>query len=231
MIWEDVMKERILIIGQRRSEHPFYPFWINKAYRVFLCAKGQEAWECFLRESPDLVMIDKSLEDMEISTLLTYIRHMSTVPVMITGETISTEEALKLLSLEADLICRDSLSIVEGLAHGIRLMSRWEGKNNNHVKSWNQRDLVIDFPCHEAWVKGKKINLTPIEFRLLEVLSGKEKVFTREELITLAFDMDYDGYDRTVDVHIKNLRGKIQLNYTYIVTVRGLGYRFEGKSD
>ena len=90
---------------------------------------------------------------------------------------------------------------------------------------------MIDFPCHEAWVKGKKINLTPIEFRLLEVLSGKEKVFTREELITLAFDMDYDGYDRTVDVHIKNLRGKIQLNYTYIVTVRGLGYRFEGKSD
>ena len=116
MIGEDTMKERILIIGQRRSEHPFYPFWINKAYQVFLCAKGQEAWECFLRESPDLVMIDKSLEDMEISTLLTYIRHMSTVPVMITGETISTEEALKLLALGADLIYRNSLSIIEGLA-------------------------------------------------------------------------------------------------------------------
>ena len=80
-------------------------------------------------------------------------------------------------------------------------------------------------------VEGKAIQLTPNEFKLLEILSGSDKVFTREELIARAFGLDYQGYDRTVDAHIKNLRAKIQRDEEYIRTVRGIGYRFVGIPD
>jgi DNA-binding response OmpR family regulator len=91
-------------------------------------------------------------------------------------------------------------------------------------------DLVIDRRCHEVRVRGEAVHLTPTEFRLLEVLAGEPgRAFTRLELLGRVFGYDYEGLERTVDTHVKNLRSKIEpsaTNPTYVKTVYGVGYKF-----
>jgi DNA-binding response OmpR family regulator len=94
-------------------------------------------------------------------------------------------------------------------------------------------DLVISFLRHEVTVAGKPANLTPTEFRLLEALVREPgRAFSRSELLDRAFGYDYAGVERTVDVHIMNLRRKIEPGgeWRYIATVPGLGYRFEARN-
>ena len=91
-------------------------------------------------------------------------------------------------------------------------------------------DLTVDFTRHEAFLDGKPLNLTPVEFRLLGVLVKEPgRVFNRAQLIEKAMGYDFDGFDRTIDVHILNLRRKLEPNPAhprYIKTVYGAGYRF-----
>jgi DNA-binding response OmpR family regulator len=92
-------------------------------------------------------------------------------------------------------------------------------------------DMVVDFVRHEARVDGDSIHLTPKEFRLLETMAKQPgRVFSRLELLEHAFGFDYGGFERTVDVHVMNLRKKIEpdpAQPTYVHTVYGLGYKFE----
>lgn len=92
--------------------------------------------------------------------------------------------------------------------------------------------MYIDIPKHIVRKAGKPVKLTPNEFKILSVLAqNPHKVFTRSHLVSLAFGYDFEGFDRTVDTHIKNIRQKIEDNARepkYIVTVYGVGYKFEG---
>ncbi len=101
------------------------------------------------------------------------------------------------------------------------------------IISFNGDDLVIDNLKHEVVKKGKTINLTPNEYKiLLTLLKYPSKTFSREELVRSAFGDDYDGYNRNIDAHIKNLRHKLEddsRNPKYILTVHGVGYRFGGE--
>ena len=91
--------------------------------------------------------------------------------------------------------------------------------------------LEVDFVRHEARVEGVPVHLTPKEFTLLEILIKQPgRVFTRLELLELAFGFDYQGFERTVDVHVMNLRKKIEVDPAhprYVQTVYGVGYKFE----
>ena len=104
---------------------------------------------------------------------------------------------------------------------------------NETAMVFNKGDLVIDTESHEVQKNGSSVSLTPVEFELLIRMSKHpKKVFTREELITFALGSDYEGYDRTIDTHIKNLRQKIETNSKepeYILTVYGIGYKFGGE--
>ncbi len=95
----------------------------------------------------------------------------------------------------------------------------------------NNGDLEVNFDSHVIKKKGVIISLTPNEYKLFIAMAKyPHKTFTREELIEIAFGIDYDGYDRTIDSHIKNLRSKIETDNTspqYIITVRGVGYKFD----
>jgi DNA-binding response OmpR family regulator len=97
------------------------------------------------------------------------------------------------------------------------------------------RELTLDLKAHQAFLSSRPVALTPREFRLLETfMKFPDRTFTREELVERVFDHSYDGFDRTVDVHIKNLRRKIEpdrLLPTYIRTVYGVGYRFSSKDE
>jgi DNA-binding response OmpR family regulator len=100
--------------------------------------------------------------------------------------------------------------------------------------SWNDGDLEMDFESHTVKKKGSKIKLTPSEFKILSCLvKYPGRVFTREELIDRALGADFDGFERTIDSHVRNLRGKIEddsANPKYVLTVREVGYKFgEGR--
>ena len=100
---------------------------------------------------------------------------------------------------------------------------------------WKDKDLSIDFESNEACKRGEAISLTPSEWKILSALMGHpKKVYTREELIGLVFGPDFDGYDRVIDTHIKNLRKKLEDNPkqpVYVKTVHGLGYKFGGEEQ
>lgn len=99
--------------------------------------------------------------------------------------------------------------------------------------SYNNGDLEIDFESHIVKKNGFNVKLTPNEFRILSALiKYPNKVFTRDELISVAFNNDFDGYDRAVDSHIKNIRQKIEndsKNPKYLLTIHGVGYKFGGE--
>jgi DNA-binding response OmpR family regulator len=101
------------------------------------------------------------------------------------------------------------------------------------VLSFNEEDLTIDLLKHEVKKQGEVVNLTPNEYKLLvTMVKYPQKVFTREELIIVALGGEFDGFDRTIDSHIKNLRQKIEMDTKdrkYILTVHGVGYRFGGE--
>ena len=104
-----------------------------------------------------------------------------------------------------------------------------------NVQAWNNSDLVIDYELVKVKKAGEEISLTPIEWKLLSLFSKyPNKVFTRDELIEQVFDIDFDGYDRVIDTHIKNLRKKIEddpKKPKYICTIHGMGYRFGGSKQ
>ncbi|KAA8679053.1 winged helix-turn-helix transcriptional regulator [Clostridium sp. HV4-5-A1G] len=97
---------------------------------------------------------------------------------------------------------------------------------------FNEGDLIIDNLSYEVKKSGETVNLTPIEYKILSVMvNHPEKIFTREELISIALEKNFDGYNRAIDSHIKNLRQKIETDSkkpAYILTVRGIGYKFGG---
>jgi DNA-binding response OmpR family regulator len=101
------------------------------------------------------------------------------------------------------------------------------------MMSFNEDDLVIDTLKYEVKKRGNIVNLTPNEYKLLmTMVKYPDKAFTREELICMVLGEDFDGYDRTIDTHIKNIRQKIETdpkNPKYIMTIHGIGYRFGGE--
>lgn len=98
---------------------------------------------------------------------------------------------------------------------------------------WNDGDLEIDFLQRLVKKQGFAVSLTPIEWKILcAFIKYPQKVFTRDDLILAAFDADFDGYDRVIDTHIKNLRKKLEddpRKPAYIQTVHGIGYQFRGE--
>jgi DNA-binding response OmpR family regulator len=110
------------------------------------------------------------------------------------------------------------------------VLRRADQETNREPTEMRFDDLVIDRRSHQVRVQDRAVALTPTEFSLLEVLAGEPgRAFSRLELLDRVFGFDFEGFERTVDVHIKNLRKKIEPNPkqpTYIQTVYGLGYRF-----
>ena len=98
--------------------------------------------------------------------------------------------------------------------------------------SWNGNDLQSDFEHNEVRKQGHLLSLTPSEWKILSALiRDPQKVFSRDNLIDLVFGLDFDGYDRVIDTHIKNLRKKVETDPkkpVYVKTVHGLGYKFGG---
>jgi DNA-binding response OmpR family regulator len=193
---------------------------------------GEAALAACARRIPDLVILDLMLPKVDGREVCRRIRETSQTPIIML--TARDEETDKLLGLElgADDYITKPFSPREVLAR-VRAVLRRGGREA--VEMVRVGDLIIDLRAHEVSLEGRRVDLTPTEFRLLEILAGHpNQVFTRMQLIDRVQGHAFEGYERTVDAHIKNLRGKVEpdpRNPRYILTVYGVGYKFQTAAE
>lgn len=206
----------------------------NSGYSVFMAFSGKEALDKFDMLNPSLIVLDLMLPDIPGEEICKIIRKKSRVPIIMLTAKIEEDDILTGLNIGADDYVTKPFSPRQLTARVTAVLRRLddEAVPLSSILSYDNAHLVIDTLKHEIRKNGIPVNLTPIEFKLLMTLvKYPSKTFNREELICLVFGADFDGYDRTVDAHIKNLRQKIENDSKsprYILTVHGVGYRFGG---
>ena len=203
----------------------------KEGYRVWCTVKGIEGLELFKKEDFQLVILDLMLPDIDGEEICERIRNISDVHIFMLTAKGDLSNRIEGLNIGADEYLVKPFSPRELTARVNALFRRIKGSSFEAL-SFDNGNLQIFKEERMVKVKGKDVNLTPNEFAILYTLaSNKGKVFTREMLIEAAFNMDFEGFDRTVDVHIKNIRKKIEedsKNPKYILTVTRVGYKFGG---
>lgn len=181
------------------------------------------------------VILDLMLPDIDGEILLQEIKEKEDIPVLILSAKSQIEDKLAGLSLGADDYITKPFNPKEVVLRVRNILKRFEKQKEFAIKTFNDGKIKINEKSFEMLIDGKKVNLTATEFKILIMLINKGgEVLTREEIIKKALGYDYEGYDRTVDAHIKNIRNKIKEvddNLNCIQTVYGLGYRFTCKED
>lgn len=206
----------------------------QEGYKVACAGDGEEALELLIKNRYDLVILDLMLPGISGFEVCRKMRTQSSlagIPVIML--TAKGEEIDKVLGLElgADDYMTKPFGVRELLARiRVRLRRLYV---NNEEDTLVRGDLVLDFNSYLVKVRDQEIEFTPKEFELLRLLaSNPGKVYSRDELLEKIWGYEYPGDTRTVDVHIRHLRQKIEKdpsNPEYIETLRGLGYKFKGK--
>ena len=228
--------KRILVVDDEvKIVEVVKSYLLNSGYNVNCAYDGTEALSIFDKWKPSLVILDLMLPDMTGEEICKIIRKKSKVPIIMLTAKVEEADVLKGLDIGADDYVTKPFSPKQLVARVNAVLRRTENDPEpiSKVISFKGEDLSIDHENHEVRKKGELINLTPIEYKiLLSLLKYPKKIYTREELISVALGEDFNGYDRTIDTHIKNLRQKIETdpkNPEYVLTIHGVGYRFGGE--
>ncbi|HOP71664.1 response regulator transcription factor [Thermoclostridium caenicola] len=206
----------------------------NSGYQVVEAYNGKEALEQFEQEKPALVILDLMLPDISGEEICKTLRKRSRVPIIMLTAKVEEEDILRGLNIGADDYVTKPFSPRQLVARVKAVLRRSEDAliPLSSLLSFNHGELVIDTLKYEVRRHEKSVNLTPNEYRLLLTLARyPDKTFTRDELIRIGLGENFDGYDRTIDTYIKNIRQKIEpdpRNPKYVLTVHGIGYRFGG---
>lgn len=225
----------ILVVDDEEPIQELLRFNLEKeGYLVGVAKDGQEALDRVAREQPDLIVLDLMLPGMdglEVCRRLRLIPGFQQIPIiMLTAKGEVIDRVLG-LELGADDYMTKPFSPRELLA---RIKARLRRLNPNEEADTRiiRGELRIDVKGFRVYVRGEETELTPKEFELLRVLVAHPgRVYTRDELLERVWGYEYDGDTRTVDVHVRHLRLKIERdpsNPEYIETLRGIGYRFKG---
>jgi len=224
------MSKKILVVDDELKIVKLVRAYLETAgFTVVTARDGQEALAVFRYERPNLVVLDLMLPGMDGLDVCRAIRRSSDVPIIML--TARDEEVDRLIGLElgADDYIVKPFSPREVVARVRAVLRRTEG-HPPEPEVVMAGDVTLDLPHRTAQVRGQPIELTTTEFDLLAVLARHPgQVFTRMQLLDLVQGEAYEGYERTIDVHVKNLRRKLgddRRNPRYIVTVRGVGYKF-----
>ncbi len=228
--------KNILIVDDEIKISEVLKSYLEKLGYSVLCAQnGKQAIEIFKKNDFSLILLDLMLPDISGEELCSIFRKDSRVPIIMVTAKVEESDMLHGLNLGADDYITKPFSLK---TLGARIEAVLRRSYDSSVplfskNSWGDGDLEIDFSSHEVFKKNILTAFTPNEFLILSILiKYPNKVFTREEIISNAFGGNYDGFDRTIDTHIKNIRQKIETdpkNPVYILTVHGIGYKFGGK--
>ncbi|MBI4765195.1 MAG: response regulator transcription factor [Deltaproteobacteria bacterium] len=209
----------------------------NAGYRVVHIENGQSAIEFALKERPLLVILDLKLPDKSGEEVCQELKEIGDFPIIMLTSKSSEEERVAGFALGADDYVVKPFSPKELVYRVKAVLKRTEEKDQRGSgrMSFNGGGLILDEQTYEVKKNGITVNLTPTEFKVLFTLaSSPGKVFTRDILVDKALGYQFEGYERSVDAHIKNIRQKIEndpKNPSFILTIDGVGYRFGGKRD
>jgi DNA-binding response OmpR family regulator len=204
-------------------------------FEVLAYRNGRDALAAFRREQPDLVILDVMMPELDGWGVARQIRKQSDVPLLFL--TARVEEADQLIGLElgADEYITKPFSPRLVAARVRALLRRTYGELASETNTWRLGELELNAETHLATLAGQRIDLTPSEFTILQALIARPgRVFTRLELLDQISGDAYAAYERTVDVHVKNLRAKLESGAGaphYIETVYGVGYRMRPEHE
>ena len=226
------MASTILIVEDDPDTVKLVSLYLRRdGHKVISTGDGLEGLRLAREARPDLVVLDLMLPRLDGIELCRTLREESEVPVVMVTARVGQEDILTGLDLGADDYVPKPFSPRE-LAARIRAVLRRTMRDAVHKGSAEIKhdDVVVDLHRRSVYVDGDKVSLTATEFRLLVMLIKEAgRTFSREQIIDSVFGYDFDGFDRTVDAHIANLRRKLAVGPgkpRYIQTVYGIGYRF-----
>jgi DNA-binding response OmpR family regulator len=224
------MPETILVVDDQSSVRTLMQEYLSEqGFRVVTAADGQEALYSARHEQPNLILLDIMMPKMDGYQFLRQYRQERQTPVIIITAREEETDAVLGLDLGADDYVVKPFRMRELLARIRAVLRRIEG-GPEKAEELHVGQIQLDQRTHMVTVKGNPVELTPIEFDMLAVMMRSPgRVFTREQMVDHLLDSGFTGLDRTLNVHIRNLRKKIESEPSkpqVIETVFGVGYRF-----
>jgi two-component system alkaline phosphatase synthesis response regulator PhoP len=220
--------KRVLVVDDDVKTVELVKLYLNRdGYRVLTAFDGIEALRLARESHPDLIVLDLMLPGIDGLQVCQTLRDESDVPIIMLTARTTDEDKLVGLNLGADDYMTKPFSPRELAARVRAVLRRLPGEQGlNEIK---YGELTVNFLSHETSLAGRRLNLTMVEFKLLGVLIKEPgRVFSRAQLIEKALGYNFEGFDRTIDVHILNLRRKLEpdpKHPRYIKTIYGAGYK------
>lgn len=226
-------KGKILIIEDEKKISDIVRSYLERDGHTVIVADTGKKGVSALKHDPDVVVLDLMLPDISGEDICETIRRDSEIPILMLTAKSEEEDRIRGLELGADDYVVKPFSPREVVARINALLRRTKKKIS--MMSFNDGKLRIDKDTVKVFVDEAQVDLTSTEYKILVAFSERPgTVFSRAQLVNIAQGYDFEGYDRTVDAHIKNLRHKVDpdpKNPRFIKTVYGMGYRFIGIPD
>jgi DNA-binding response OmpR family regulator len=223
-----VNKTILVVDDEERLTSLLRAYLEQEGFQVQTAANGLQALEIVHRDPPDLIVLDIMMPEMDGMEFLRVLRAQHATPVILLTARVGDEDKIVGLELGADDYLTKPFRPRELLAR-VRAVLRRAGRSGPEPAVLHSGNLTLDRSRHEIVRDGHPVDLTPTEFEILAALMASPgKVFTRMELLERAQGIGYEGYERTIDAHIKNLRSKLDpeaQGTSRIQTVYGVGYR------
>jgi len=228
------MHKKILIIEDEQKIADVVKSYLEREGLLADIADTGEMALRLIKERYNLIILDLMLPDIDGESICAAVREISDIPILMLTAKSSEDDRVKGLGMGADDYIVKPFSARELVARVKAHLRRTKGKESRML-SFNDGLLKIDAQSMEAIKGGRRLALTPTEFKILLTLAERpEAVFSRSQLVNAAQGFDFEGFERVIDAHIKNIRHKIEDDVqkpVFIKTVYGAGYRFTGTPD
>ncbi|NJC98521.1 MAG: DNA-binding response regulator [Anaerolineales bacterium] len=225
------MAKTIMVVDdERRLVSLVESYLTQEGFRVVSAFNGREALTVAQKEKPDLIVLDVMMPEMDGYEFMRRHRAEGNTPIILLTARVDDEEKVIGLEVGADDYMTKPFRPRELVAR-VRAVLRRVGEKEPAAKVLKAADITLDRDSRTVQVADDFVDLTPSEFDILAALiSTPGRVYSRLDLLDIIQGVRYEGYERTIDTHIKNLRGKIERSPRapkYIETVYGVGYRFK----
>lgn len=228
------MKKLLVVEDEKKIREVIASYFQREGFEIFEAESGSEALDLVNKSAFDCIILDLMLPDLSGEEVCKAIRRTSAAPIIMLTAKTQEGDRINGLAIGADDYVLKPFSPRE-LVMRVKTILRRSSDDSllAETVSFNNEELVIYAGEQAVFVRGRKISMTPSEYKLLLVLvKYPKRVYTREELVEKVLGFDFEGEIRIIDQHIKNLRQKIEFNPKeplYIETVFGVGYKFAGE--
>jgi len=223
------MQEKILLVEDEEKVRKIVASYLEDAgFQIEIASDGDKALEKVLAEPPDLLILDIMLPGLDGWEIAEEVRNYYELPILMLTARSDEDDRVKGFEKGADDYLVKPFSPRELVARVKAILKR-TGRLRSEVIELSGYDISINPAAGKVFLAGKDAELTGTEFNIFyEFYKNRGQILSREQLVNRALGLDYTGFDRTIDVHIKNIRKKLDLEKDQLIeTVYGMGYRFE----